>query len=309
MENWNTEFAIHEGKSNSFEGWYIRIQDDQCSLAVIFGLSYGKDAHAFIQIMDTLTQKSQYVRYSMEEVWVRMEPFVLHIGPSYLSEQALHLSLDSCAYPIEADVNFSPLMKLPATRYAPTIMGPFSYWRRMECIHSLISLKHVVQGRIRIQDSELCIQGVGYIEKDRGTSFPSSYLWLQSNACKEADASIFLALARIPMYKLYFQGVLCVLRIGNQLYRFASYYGATASIKKYGDEKVMCILYQGSMRLYVKIEKGKGRILAAPIQGGMKETVVEGLEGVCSIQLYRGMKKLTSLHFTGCGNEFYHIDE
>ena len=50
---------------------------------------------------------------------------------------------------LQADLLHSSLTPLHTSPYAPTIMGPFSYVP-MECVHSIISLRHTVSGTIRI---------------------------------------------------------------------------------------------------------------------------------------------------------------
>ena len=106
---------------------------------------------------------------------------------------------------LQADLLHSSLTPLHTSPYAPTIMGPFSYVS-MECVHSIISLRHTVSGTIRLNNRCFQIHGSGYMEKDRGTSFPSAYAWFQSNNCEDTASCFFFSLAHIPFLTGSFQG-------------------------------------------------------------------------------------------------------
>ena len=48
----------------------------------------------------------------------------------------------------------------------------------MQCRHEIISMRHNVAGTLKINREQLHFgKGIGYIEKDRGTSFPDQYVW------------------------------------------------------------------------------------------------------------------------------------
>ena len=81
-------------------------------------------------------------------------------------------------------------------------MGPFSHLSFMECNHAILSMKHSVSGILMFNGKILNFdQGIGYIEKDWGTSFPSSYLWCQANDFFTRTTSFFLSIATIPFFK------------------------------------------------------------------------------------------------------------
>ena len=50
----------------------------------------------------------------------------------------------------------------------------------MECSHGVISMTHALEGALSINGRTLDFTGgTGYIETDRGRSFPHAYLWAQ----------------------------------------------------------------------------------------------------------------------------------
>ena len=59
-------------------------------------------------------------------------------------------------------------------------MGPFRLISDMECAHGVISMAHRLEGILNVNGE--CFDfsdGMGYIETDRGHSFPNAYLWTQ----------------------------------------------------------------------------------------------------------------------------------
>ena len=188
------EMGLHSlGETKDyFEGWYFRLCDPRCSVAVIGGFSpQNSAAPFFIQTTDTLTNRSQWAEFGWADVVVRQSPFHLTLGSNEFSLTRVKLELPE----LKVRLRLSGLTPLPFSRYAPTIMGPFAYLKKMECVHGVISLHHRMEGVVIANGRALPVAGVGYLEKDRGTSFPQRYLWFQSNQCGVADSCFFLSSA------------------------------------------------------------------------------------------------------------------
>jgi hypothetical protein len=78
-------------------------------------------------------------------------------------------------------------------------MGPFRFVPLMECRHSVLSMSHSLSGSLRLNGKSVCFNGgVGYIEGDRGHSFPRRYIWTQCNWREESPCSLMLSAADIP---------------------------------------------------------------------------------------------------------------
>lgn len=299
-ESTQQEFSLHKPADNRpwFEGWYYRLTDKDISLAVIIGIQRDehKAASAFIQILDTLRHRSDYHSFSMNEVHISEQPYTIHIGPHSFSREHLRLQFPD----IHCDLTCSNFFPLHVSRYAPTIMGPFSYLDSMQCVHSIISLYHDVAGSLRINDTAYQIRGRGYMEKDRGSSFPSSYVWFQSNTSKEVYSSFFLSIAHIPLSATSFKGCICVLMINGKQLRFASYLGCRVRKIKH---KNIWILNQYPYKVYVKITQGKGCTLKAPEEGAMSHEIQETLEACALVHVYKYHRKVHEITFTHGGYE------
>ena len=154
------EMGLHSlGETKDyFEGWYFRLCDPRCSVAVIVGFSpQNSAAPFFIQTTDTLTNRSQWAEFGWADVVVRQSPFHLTLGSNEFSLTRVKLELPE----LKVRLRLSGLTPLPFSRYAPTIMGPFAYLKKMECVHGVISLHHRMEGVVLANGRALPVAGVG----------------------------------------------------------------------------------------------------------------------------------------------------
>ena len=111
----------------------------------------------------------------------------------------------------------------------PGTMGPFSWLAIMQCNHHVLSMRHEIRGSIRIGagDEQTNVTGIGYLEKDWGHSFPSTWMWGQANRWTgpvPVSASLFFSFASIPLgFGLELPGFLIIFEHEKQFYRFHSY--------------------------------------------------------------------------------------
>ena len=90
------EMGLHSlGETKDyFEGWYFRLCDPRCSVAVIVGFSpQNSAAPFFIQTTDTLTNRSQWAEFGWPDVVVRQSPFHLTLGSNEFSLTRVKLEL------------------------------------------------------------------------------------------------------------------------------------------------------------------------------------------------------------------------
>lgn len=304
----NKELGFHGEtiKKSYFEGWYYKITSDTFSLSIIVGINKNtKDDHGFIQTLDTISGKEQYIRYDIAQVCMSNNPFYIRMGENYFYSDMLILNIEH-QVSIKVHTQLGDFHYLNSTIYAPTIMGPFSYLPFMECVHAVYSLYHRYIGKIEINNKEMPVSNaVGYIEKDRGTSFPQSYFWLQSNHMKEQKkASLFLSIASIPLSKLHFTGIIMVIMLDEKQLRFGTYYGAKVKvIKKINNNGYKIIIKQGKYCICIKVYLGKIFTLSAPSMGEMKHNAYETLSANGVIHIYKNSRLLLQDSFMHAGCE------
>lgn len=244
-----------------FCGWYFKCQSDRQTLAVIPSIHtvHGQRFSSIQLIADDASWHA-----SFPGSLFRTHDTFLSIGKNRFSPQGLHLDLRSPGLHAVGDLSFGPLTPL---RY--DIMGPFSFVPFLECRHRIYSIKHTVTGEIRINDIPYVFRrGAGYLEGDRGSSFPKEYVWTQ---CSFPGGALMLSVADIPLGLCRFTGVISVILLQGREYRLATYLGAKAVKIEGGDVTIR----QGNMTLSAKLIEPSGHRLQAPVGGAMARTIHE----------------------------------
>lgn len=241
-----------------FEGYYFKHQKGPHTVAFIVGVTAD---HAFIQV---ITDSVSYnVQYGLEEY--RQKGNHIRLGKCSFSTKGIAVDIDRGGINIKGKIRYAYLTPL---RY--DIMGIFHYLP-MECSHSILSLHHDLTGSITIQGQKIDLTGgIGYIEGDRGRSFPRNYLWLQCSDFAD-KCCIVAACADIPFLGFTFTGCICVVYFQEREYRLATYLGVRILEKT----ENCLILKQGRYRLEITVDPQGGKPLLAPRMGTMSRGITE----------------------------------
>jgi hypothetical protein len=133
------------------------------------------------------------------------------------SEKLIQLNLPG----FKGELKFNGNVAWPKSFFSPGIMGPFSFVPFMECYHGIVSMDHSIEGHLNIDGSFIEFNGGrGYIEKDWGRSFPSAYVWMQTNHFSSEGISIKASVANIPWLGSSFVGFICGLWLHDRLIQF-----------------------------------------------------------------------------------------
>lgn len=296
MKQYHQEnFQGNVDKKHYFEGWYYKqvTKDTNQTLVVIPGISTAEEnPSAFIQVI--YNQHSYYISYDIKEFSYGDHPFFIKIRNNIFSLEHLILNIEEEDLRIRGNLTLSNLTPLKKNFYRPTIMGPFSYFKHMECNHGIVSLNHKVHGTIKINGENVVFQdGDGYIEKDYGTSFPTSYTWFQSNTPLNHDkATIFLSIAHIPIFHTSFQGLISVLEYNEKQYYFTSYY--FSKMKQYEKDKKHLLVTLKNLKyiLEMDIQYDHEAPLIAPILGKMNHPMKESVDAKAHVKLLTKRKNV-----------------
>jgi len=286
---------IFQGKfkttKNYFEGWYFKVIDfgQKAPLAVIPGVSFqkdGKDAHAFIQVMDARHGHAHYFRFPLSEFRASNDSFQVWIGDNYFSRDEINLNIETDQGSIKGHLRFDHIVPFPKTLTNPGIMGPYTFIPWMECYHGIVNIHHEIRGNLILDGKEFSYDGgYGYIEKDWGKSFPTAWIWIQSNHFPEEDISLMFSYANIPWMGRSFMGLIAFLRFDGNLYRFATYTKAKIEKMAMLDGRLEVRLSDKKYRLFLDVENGGGETLKAPKNGLMIEKIQESIAGVVRVSL------------------------
>ena len=265
-----------------FEGWYFKCQTkDGQSLALIPAFYIGENGHQSASIQVVTDKQAWYLDYPATAFETPQDSLHIAISENRFSDAGLYLNLEQENLSLYGKVEFGSLQMLKSD-----IMGPFKWFANMECVHSVISMRHTLRGQLEINNDILDFnRGIGYIEADRGKSFPTNYLWTQ---CLWDNCSLMLSIATIPLGKLHFTGCICAIVLDGKEYRIATYRGVR--ILNWSSKGAS--LRQGKYRLEVDLLEQKAQPLRAPSNGNMTRTVHESLCARVRYRFWRGSELL-----------------
>lgn len=292
-----------------FEGWYFKVvtPNEKRIFVWIASVSFTEEKKGYIQVLDSNESITDTVEFSISHVCFPSQSFI-QIGNNCFKENQIILNLKTIQHHYIGNLKlYSPTL-LKTSMYAPTIMGPFSYFKNMQCNHGIISLCSQVTGTLFVDNIKIDMDGATcYIEKDYGRSFPKEYLWLESHhAKKHKDCTIFCSYAHIPFPIFSFYGLICVLRIKKDQEVFATWNGAKTSFK-YKNEQYQIHIKKRTKELTIIWKQNQLHHLNAPKEGKMTDTIHESSMDIFHVVLKKEGKTLFTDTFY-CGNsEISHL--
>lgn len=286
---WNHDMYHGWAKDkNYFEGWYVKLvtEDQSHAIAFIPGISKGDkgESHGFIQVMDGTNAQSEYIEFGANEFIPAEDKFSTKIGDNHFSANSISLNLPNH----KGNIEFEGLTPWPTKFMAPGIMGWYSFVPFMQCYHGVVSVHHRLKGTLTINGKETDFtNGIGYMEKDWGTSFPKAWFWMQSNHFPGENAPKFLmvSIAHIPWMGNYFIGFLAGVYWKGEVLVFTTYNGAKQKATVKGNQAFIEIKRK-QFKLDITATKKKGAELISPIQGAMTGKLEESLQSELHLKLY-----------------------
>lgn len=285
-------------RKNYFYGWYFRCQGRDGSAAVIPAVHLSSEKCS-CSIQMVTQRDSLYREFPIEQFRINRKRKMMRIGENVFSTKGIRLQFDAAfkekagdggngtadEKSAEKSVTVRGILhfgKFSKPKY--DIMGPFALIPGMECRHAVYSMRHTVNGELRLGCEKIQFQNAaGYMEGDSGTSFPDKYIWTQHFL---PQGSVMLAAASIPLAGMHFTGTIGFLLDGNREYRFATYLGAF--VTKMEDRELW--IRQGHYRLCIRFAGVDGSVLKAPVNGQMTRKVRENIACEVEYTLMRGKK-------------------
>lgn len=299
---WNP--GVYHGKSardNFFEGWYIKLisPDMKKRWAIIPGVFNHPDPdrrHAFIQVLNGMTNDVIYHRLSRDSFQASSSNFSVRINDNYFHSDGCVIDINSQGQKIQGELKFEGIEPWPIRFFSPGVMGPYGLIPFMQTYHGVLSLNHGIQGNLVVNGQSLDFSnGRGYIEKDWGSTFPRAYIWMQSNHFPEKEISLIASVATIPWLGSWFRGFLIGFHVDDVLYRFTTYLGSTIKslfvTDKYvtwsvlGNSRSSFINEYPQYELIIRAERGNGGLLLSPELDGMTPRILESLTASISVEL------------------------
>ncbi len=270
-----------------FEGWYLKCQTRQGrALALIPAFHIDREGRRSASLQVIAENGTWWLAYPDAAFHACEGRFAVQMDQSVWDDTGLCLKVERDDLCLQGRLRGGPFVPL-----ASDIMGPFRFLPGMECSHGVLSMGHPLSGSLTLNGEVLDFtDGTGYIETDRGRSFPSAYLWTQCAWRRPERCSLMLSVATIPLAVGSFTGCICAVMDRGQEYRLATYRGAR--VEKWSSSGA--VIRQGPYRLEAEVIAERGHPLQAPVDGDMRRTIHESLCAAMRYRFWRGEELLLS---------------
>lgn len=278
-----------------FEGWYFKHQNRQGQiLALIPAFHTDREGRRTASLQVISGDRSWWLEYP--EAQVSRQPFQVQIGRCCFGSRGMELQIRREGLSLQGALQYGPFTPLRSD-----IMGPFRFFAGMQCSHGVISMGHSLSGTLELNGERLDFTGgTGYIETDRGRSFPSRYLWTQCVWDGAEQGSLMLAIAAIPLPVGSFTGCICSVLYQGREYRLATYRGARIEAWSPSGAAIR----QGKYRLEAELLNEQRQPLRAPVEGSMERTIHESLRAEVHCRFRQG-NRLLFQHTDPCASFEY----
>lgn len=283
-------------KNRYFEGWYFKHVsfDREHVISFIPGIALTENnKQAFIQVIDGISGQTWNIRYNLSDFSYSKKEFKIWVEKSNFSLSGINLDIETNDLKIKGEIHYSNIKNYPTSFLSPGIMGWYSFVPYMECKHGIGSVLHDLRGSLSINNSEFNFnKGTGYIEKDWGTSFPESWIWLHCNTFSQTGNSFTFSVAKIPWLGSYFIGHICFLYYKSKFYLFATYNGSKITKLKFQPPVLEIEIRNKTHFLKIKAVQNRSGVLKAPVIGEMNRIIKESVDSSIEIELFENNGKL-----------------
>jgi len=269
-----------------FEGWYYKIIDasENKAFAFIPGIAMDEngDQQAFVQVLDGKNLSAEYHKFEAAKFIPTAGKFEVTVDQNFFSQKKIKLDLPS----VKGELEFKNQVPWSSSWYSPGIMGPFSFVPFMQCYHGILSMDHSIEGKLTFENETVDFtNGRGYMEKDWGRSFPSGYIWMQSNHFSKSGISMKASVAKIPWMGTSFVGFIAGVWLENKLIEFTTY-NFTKLRKSFADQdKVELVMENRKHKLEIYAKRQAATELASPISGFMDGRIEESMTAILEVKL------------------------
>jgi hypothetical protein len=276
-------------RRNYFEGWYFKhvSADRKHVWSFIPGVSLNsKNSHAFIQALNGRTGASYIFEYGVNAFSASSRELDIQLGTSGFNASGIKLDLQNREISIQGSMDYTDMETYPSSLRNPGIMGWYSFVPFMECKHGIVSMHHSLKGGIQMGQTYLDFDGgTGYIEKDWGSSFPESWVWLHCNTFNSSRSSFTFSVAKIPWLGSYFIGFISYLRYDGGFINFSTWSRARIEKLTYRDNLLQVQISNAKYVIDINAINNQTGQLKAPELGSMTRMIKETVDATIELKL------------------------
>ena len=302
----------HKRKAGFFEGWYFKVVDptQQYVFAFIPGISLGKKtdhSHSFIQMVHGPKANFSYLSFPIESFKAEKNTFDITVHNNMFSLKRMSLNVEDQSFTASGQLSFHNVMPWPDTFFNPGSMGFYNYIPRMQCYSQVCAMDMLLEGKLCINNKEIDFNGGrGYVEKNWGSAFPYSWIWIQTNNFSKVSASLTCSLAHIPFLFGSFRGFLVGLTVDKRFFPFTTMNRSRCRTRQAGrDVHLEIHNSRHILTLETETDREKFILLHGPRDGRMVPLVQANLMGRVRVELKeRGGKVLFNDEGSCAGIEY-----
>ncbi len=275
-----------------FEGWYFKLVDADMrnSFALIPGVFFSADqlySHAFIQIVDGMERTYRYERFRAASFTADRHIFSLAVEKNSFGREGLDLKMTGEDANLKGQISFLNHKRWPDSFINPGSMGFYNYILKMQCYSQVCSMDFDLKGKLEYNGRIIDFSGGrGYIEKNWGSAFPYSWVWVQCNNFSGKRASLSCSLAHIPLLFTSFRGFLIGLYVGDIFYEFSTINQSRVEVVQTGTDVALQVENKDHLLVIeCKTESNNFIPLNGPRGGEMIPLVQENLQGNVYVEL------------------------
>lgn len=275
-----------------FEGWYFKLVDAAMRNSFVFipGVFFSADqrsSHAFIQIVDGMEKTYLYERFPAASFSADRHIFALAVEKNRFGREGLDLNIISEGTNLKGQISFLNHKSWPDSFINPGSMGFYNYILKMQCYSQVCSMDFDLKGKLEYNGRIIDLNGGrGYIEKNWGSAFPYSWVWVQCNHFSSKRASLSCSLAHIPLLFTSFRGFLIGLYIDDIFYEFTTINRSRVEVAQTGTDVALRVQNKNHLLAIECKTRSENFIqLKGPRGDKMIPLVQENLQGVLYVEL------------------------
>ena len=311
--------ALYHGRGKRppfFEGWYFKLVDagEQHRYAVIPGVFIGREpgaSHAFVQTLDGVTGRTAYHRYPFEAFQAARDEFDIRVGPNRFRADRIELDIDRPEGRMSGELRFCGRRALAGDADLAGHHGAV----RLRALHGVLprgaQLRSQHRGpalhRRRGATTSPAAAGTSRRTGARRSPRPGSGCRATTSSEAAVGTCLTASVAIIPWLRGAFPGFIVGLWHGGQLYRFATYTGATIERLDLADTHVTWHMTGRTgprntpHRLEIVAWRAEGGLLHSPERVVMLQRVLESLTARLDVRLLAVTGGQEQVIFEGTG--------
>lgn len=280
---------------NFFEGWYFKLVSSASNRAFAFipGIFWGANDtqhHAFLQVLDGEKRAYQYVRYPASSFSAsKSKPLKIQVGPGNTFDLTeIRLAIDEPGWNVQGTVRLRGLVPWPSSPWAPGSMGQYNFLLGMQCYSQVSAMDVQLEGSLAVNGESIDFDGGrGYIEKNWGSAFPYSWVWVQANNFSKAPTAVSCSIGHIPLRFTSFRGFLMGVQHEDEFYEFTTMNRSRLHIEA-SQPHVRLEAVNKTHRLVLNTTSAPDSYIQClgPRDGAMVPLVDETLQGTVELELY-----------------------